>query len=65
MSRSLRSLRFAVVIVAILASNACMSNPFAPGDAGGSGGISLRPDTIPDLCSDSANSGLPGCRYRH
>ena len=65
MSRSLRSLRLRVVLAAILVCSACMGNPFEPVNGGGSGGVGLRPDTIPDQCSDSANSGLPGCRYRH
>jgi hypothetical protein len=64
MSRSLHSLRLRVVLVAILASNACMGNPFAPGDAGGTV-VPSGTKPIPVPCSDSANAGTPGCQYRH
>jgi len=65
MSRSLRTLRLWIVFTAILASNACMGNPFEPGNVSGGGVTTVPPGGIPDVCSDSANSGLPGCRYRH
>jgi hypothetical protein len=67
MSRSLRTLRLWVVLAAILASNACTANPFAPGGAGDAGGAFAPPGgkLIPDPCSDSANVGTPLCRYRH
>ena len=56
MSRSLSSLRLLIAVAAILASYACMGNPFGPGNA-------TKPITGP--CADPANVGTPLCPYRH
>jgi len=57
MSRSLRTLRMLVVVAAILASNACMGNPFGPGDVVIPSGA--KPTTI--SCANSANAGTRRC----
>jgi hypothetical protein len=63
MSRSLSSLRLLVVAAAILASNGCMGNPFAPGDGGEV--ITTGGNPTADPCSDPANVGTPLCPFRH
>jgi len=61
MSRSLRSLRL-LAVVAILASTACMGNPFGPSDTDNVIPTVTKP--IPDPCSDPANVGTPLCPTR-
>jgi len=63
MSRSLNALRLLVVVAALLASYACVGNPFAPGDGGDVIPALAKP--IPDPCSDPANVGTPLCPSRH
>jgi hypothetical protein len=64
MSRSLRSLRLPVVLVVILASNACMGNPFGPVDDGDAV-VPTGTKPIPDYCLDPANEDNPLCPFRH
>jgi hypothetical protein len=62
MSKSLRSLRLLVAVAAVTASNACLGDPLAPGNAGE---VVVHNGTKPIVrsCSDTANiENLPTAR---
>jgi hypothetical protein len=64
MSQFLRSLRLLLAVAAVLASGACMSNPFGPADAGDAV-VPTGTIPLPDYCLEPANVNSPLCPFHH